>query len=147
MFSARNFISIALQTSKEFLGVNKVLEVQVRNKAKKTSSSTQYGGARKPKRRGIKCSQGKLVNPGTILVRQNRLNYHPGLHVGFGRDGSLFALQQGRVLITCEKADINWDHTWIKRFYNDRFNQNIYKKYFHVIPDPQHTRFKLVDLV
>ncbi|XP_022186891.2 50S ribosomal protein L27 [Nilaparvata lugens] len=146
MFSARSCFNSLLRAT-EFLGVNRVLDVQTRNAAKKSASSTQYGGARKPKRRGIKRQEGCHVTRGTILVRQNRLNYHPGLHVGFGKDGTLFALEHGEVRISCEKADINWDHTWIQRHYNNRFNQNIYKKYFHIIPDPQHTRFKLIDLV
>lgn len=65
--------------------------------------------------------------------------------VGFGRNGSLFALEHGKVYVTCEKIDPNWDHTWIQRNYAGRENQTIYKKFFNVISVPQHNRFKLID--
>lgn len=65
--------------------------------------------------------------------------------VGFGRNGTLFALEAGKVMVTCEKIDPNLDHTWVARAYGGRNLENIYKKYFHVIPEPQHYRFKLVE--
>ncbi|XP_075238333.1 mitochondrial ribosomal protein L27 [Lycorma delicatula] len=126
---------------------NKVINYTIRGASKKTSSSTSYGGKRRPKHRGIRVQHGKYVTPGTILAVQRRIQFHPGLHVGFGRNGNLFAIEAGKVMITCEKADLNWDHTWVQRNYNGRFNQTIYKKYLHVIPEPQHQRFKLIDMV
>jgi large subunit ribosomal protein L27 len=75
------------------------------------------------------------------------LRFHPGLNVGFGRNGTLFAYEAGRVMVTCEKVDLNWEHTWVMRHYEGRTGQTFYKKYFNVIPEPQHTRFKLIDSI
>lgn len=47
--------------------------------------------------------------------------------------------------MTCEKLDSNWEHTWIQRFYAERKGQTIYKKFFNVVPETQHNRFKLID--
>ena len=54
-------------------------------------------------------------------------------------------MTNGKVYVTCEKVDLNWDHGWVQRFFSGRSGQTIYKKYFNVIPEPQHTRFRLVD--
>ena len=67
--------------------------------------------------------------------------------VGFGRNGTLWALEAGKVAVTCEKVDLNWDHSWVQRCYNGRQGHTIYKKHFNVIPEKQHDRFKLIDLV
>lgn len=67
--------------------------------------------------------------------------------VGFGRNGTLFALEAGQVIVTCEKMDPNWNHSWIQRFYSNRRGQSIYKKYFNIIPKEQHNRFKLVESI
>lgn len=56
-------------------------------------------------------------------------------------------MEPGKVIVTCEKVDLNWEHSWIKRNYAGRENQVIYKKHFNVIPIPQHNRFKLIDKI
>jgi large subunit ribosomal protein L27 len=65
--------------------------------------------------------------------------------VGFGHNGSLYALKHGRVVVSCEKVDLNLDHPWVERFFAGREQQTIYKKYFNVIADKQPQRFRLVD--
>lgn len=65
--------------------------------------------------------------------------------VGFGKNGTLFALIPGRVVFTCEKFNPKWDHTWIQRVYAGREDQTIYKRYANVLPLEQHNRFKLID--
>lgn len=67
--------------------------------------------------------------------------------VGIGRNGTLFALEAGKVFVTCEKMDPNWDHSWVQRSYGNRKGQSMYKKYFNIIPKEQHNRFKLVDSI
>lgn len=67
--------------------------------------------------------------------------------VGIGKNGNLFALEHGQVMVSCEKIDPNWDHKFIQYNYAGREGQTIYKKVFNVIPLPQHNRFKLVDEV
>ncbi|XP_050429441.1 39S ribosomal protein L27, mitochondrial [Adelges cooleyi] len=121
---------------------------QVRNASKKSGTSTaNVGGRVRPKHRGIRYNEGHWVSAGTMLVLQRNLRFHPGLHVGFGRNGTLFALESGRVMVTCEKIDPKWDHTWIQRIYAGRQGQTIYKKFFNILPEPQHNRFKLVDAI
>lgn len=71
----------------------------------------------------------------------------PSFQVGFGKNGTLFAMVPGKVVVTCEKIDPNWEHTWVQRFYAGRESQTIYKKFFNVLPLPQHNRFKLIDAI
>lgn len=75
------------------------------------------------------------------------INHFGYSQVGFGINGTLFAMEPGKVVVTCEKFDPNWDHTWVQRMYKGREHQVIYKKYFNVIPEQQHQRFKLVDAI
>lgn len=111
-----------------------------------TSTRNRWNHGR-PKHRGWKYLDGSFVQAGTILATQRTLRFHPGLNVGFGRNGTLFACEAGRVMVTCEKVDLNWEHTWVMRNYEGRTGQTFYKKYFNVIPEPQHTRFKLIDSI
>lgn len=69
------------------------------------------------------------------------------LQVGFGKNGTLFALTPGRVVVTAETINPNWEHTWIQRIYAGREDQRIWKKHFNVIPFAQHNRFRLIDEV
>ncbi|XP_072942022.1 large ribosomal subunit protein bL27m [Epargyreus clarus] len=120
----------------------------VRHASKKTGGSTKNtNGKVRPKHRGWKVQDGHQVQAGSILATQRTTRFHPGLNVGFGRNGSLFAMEAGKVVITCEKFDPFWDHTWVQRHYAGREQQTIFKKYFNVIPEPQHQRFKLIDEV
>ncbi|XP_026748181.1 50S ribosomal protein L27 [Galleria mellonella] len=133
------------------IGANKtasVLKEFVRNASKKTGGSTKNTSCKvKPKRRGWKVQDGHFVEAGHMLATQRTTRFHPGLNVGFGRNGTLFAMEAGRVVVTCEKFDPNWEHTWVQRLYGGREQQTILKKYFNVIPEPQHQRFKLIDEV
>ena len=72
-----------------------------------------------------------------------------GFQVGIGKDGSLYALQPGKVLITCEKFQPNFDKYWTNKAYGSKKDNmnNVYKKYFHVIPKPLEPKFKLVDVI
>ncbi|KAL5234325.1 hypothetical protein ACI65C_001735 [Semiaphis heraclei] len=125
-----------------------LLRNSVRHASKKSGTSTaNVGGRVRPKHRGIRYNDGREVQAGTMLVLQRNLRFHPGLHVGFGRNGTLFALEQGTVVVSCEKMDPNWNHTWVQRFYGSRKGQTIYKKFFNIIPKPQHNRFKLVESI
>lgn len=67
---------------------------------------------------------------------------------GFGKNGNIFAIKPGKVVMSSEQAKPNWDHTWIQRLMPRRpDNVPIYKKYINVIPEQQHNRFKLVETV
>ena len=111
------------------------------------SSSRNRWNHGRPKHRGWKVKDGGFAVAGKILVLQRTLRFHPGLNVGFGRNGTLFALEAGRVMVTCEKVDLNLEHPWVVKNYEGRTGQTFYKKYYNVIPEPQHNRFKLIDKI
>ncbi|CAH2238570.1 39S ribosomal protein L27, mitochondrial [Pararge aegeria] len=120
----------------------------IRYASKKTGGSTKNTNCKvRPKHRGWKVQDGHNVTAGHILATQLTTRFLPGLNVGFGRNGTLFAIEAGKVIVTCEKFDPNWEHTWVKRIYAGREQHTIFKKYFNVIPEPQHNRFKLIDEV
>lgn len=64
---------------------------------KKGQGSTRNGRDSNPQYRGIKRYGGQVVTAGSILVRQLGTKFHPGHHVGLGRDFTLFALADGAV--------------------------------------------------
>lgn len=67
---------------------------------KKAGGSTRNGRDSKPKYLGIKRYGGQVVNAGEIIVRQRGTAFHPGMHVGLGKDHTLFALKPGKVVFS-----------------------------------------------
>lgn len=65
---------------------------------KKAGGSTRNGRDSNPKYLGVKRYGGEKVLAGNILVRQRGTRFHPGRHVGIGKDHTLFALIDGVVL-------------------------------------------------
>lgn len=65
---------------------------------KKGQGSTRNGRDSNPQYLGVKRSDGQLVHAGSILVRQRGTRIHPGPNVGKGRDDTLYALVDGRVV-------------------------------------------------
>jgi large subunit ribosomal protein L27 len=64
---------------------------------KKGVGSSRNGRDSNSQRLGVKRSDGMLVQPGTIIIRQRGTRFHAGVNVGVGRDHTLFALQDGLV--------------------------------------------------
>lgn len=64
---------------------------------KKGQGSSRNGRDSNGQRRGVKCFAGETVTAGSILVRQCGTKKVPGLHVGMGKDYTLFALVDGVV--------------------------------------------------
>ncbi|MBU1107231.1 MAG: 50S ribosomal protein L27 [Candidatus Riflebacteria bacterium] len=64
---------------------------------KKGQGSTTNGRDSQAQRLGVKKYDGEIVRAGGILVRQRGTPIHPGLHVGKGKDDTLFALSDGSV--------------------------------------------------
>ncbi|HEX6634207.1 MAG TPA: 50S ribosomal protein L27 [Usitatibacter sp.] len=64
---------------------------------KKAGGSSRNGRDSQAKRLGLKAFGGELVNAGSILVRQRGTQFHPGRHVGIGKDHTLFATATGHV--------------------------------------------------
>lgn len=67
---------------------------------KKAGGSTRNGRDSKPKYLGIKRYGGQVVGAGEIIVRQRGTKFHPGMHVGMGKDHTLFALIPGKVVFS-----------------------------------------------
>lgn len=67
---------------------------------KKAGGSSRNGRDSESKRLGVKCFGGELIPAGSIIVRQRGTRVHPGENVGMGRDHTLFAKVNGRVLFT-----------------------------------------------
>lgn len=65
---------------------------------KKAGGSTRNGRDSESKRLGVKRFGGQHVRAGHILVRQRGTRFHPGANVGCGRDHTLFAKAEGRVV-------------------------------------------------
>lgn len=65
---------------------------------KKAAGSTRNGRESESKRLGVKMYGGQAVLAGNILVRQRGTKFHPGANVGIGRDHTLFATAEGKVI-------------------------------------------------
>lgn len=65
---------------------------------KKAGGSSRNGRDSPGQRLGVKRFGGQEVLAGNILVRQRGTRFYPGRNVGLGKDHTLFALVEGRVL-------------------------------------------------
>jgi large subunit ribosomal protein L27 len=65
---------------------------------KKAGGSTRNGRDSNAKRLGVKRFGGELVTAGSIIVRQRGTHFHAGSNVGCGKDHTLFATAEGKVL-------------------------------------------------
>ncbi len=65
---------------------------------KKGGGSSRNGRDSESKRLGVKRYGGQTVLAGNILVRQRGTKFYPGSGVGIGRDHTLFALVDGKVV-------------------------------------------------
>lgn len=71
---------------------------------KKAGGSSRNGRDTEGRRLGLKKSGGQAVIAGNILVRQRGTKVKPGINVGMGRDHTLFALVDGK-LVFSRKAE------------------------------------------
>ncbi len=65
---------------------------------KKAGGSSRNGRDSESKRLGVKKFGGQEVIGGNIIIRQRGTRVYPGRNVGMGKDHTLFALGQGRVV-------------------------------------------------
>ena len=65
---------------------------------KKAGGSTRNGRDSNAKRLGVKKYGGESVLAGNILVRQRGTHFHAGENVGLGKDHTLFATADGKVV-------------------------------------------------
>src|SRR5690606_21565943 len=65
---------------------------------KKGAGSSKNGRESHSKRLGVKIFGGQRANAGNIIVRQRGTQHHPDVNVGMGKDHTLFALIDGKVV-------------------------------------------------
>ncbi len=65
---------------------------------KKAGGSTRNGRDSNAKYLGVKCFGGQIIKAGSIIVRQRGTKFHAGTNVGLGRDHTLFAKADGKVV-------------------------------------------------
>jgi len=71
---------------------------------KKAGGSSRNGRDSESKRLGIKRFGGEVVPAGSIIIRQRGTRVHPGTNVGLGRDHTLFAKIDGRIVFGVKGA-------------------------------------------
>ena len=64
---------------------------------KKGGGTSRNGRDSAGKRLGVKAFAGETVTAGAIIVRQRGTKFRPGLHVGIGRDHTIYSLVDGLV--------------------------------------------------
>ena len=72
---------------------------------KKAGGSSRNGRDSKSKRLGIKRYGGQVVSAGSILVRQRGTPFNAGENVGVGRDHTLFATADDKVVFSVRGAE------------------------------------------
>ena len=65
---------------------------------KKAGGSTRNGRDSESKRLGVKIFGGQAIQAGAIIVRQRGTKFHAGSNVGIGKDHTLFAKADGKVV-------------------------------------------------
>lgn len=65
---------------------------------KKAGGSSRNGRDSESKRLGVKRFGGQDVLAGNIVIRQRGTRFHAGVNVGMGKDHTLFAKVNGKVL-------------------------------------------------
>ena len=65
---------------------------------KKGVGSSRNGRESHSKRLGVKLYGGQAAIAGNIIIRQRGTKFHPGIGVGLGKDHTIFALVDGKVL-------------------------------------------------
>ena len=74
---------------------------------KKGQGTSKNGRDSHSQRLGIKKFGGEAVVAGNIIMRQRGTRFHPGKNVGIGRDHTLYALKNGKVLFDKSHRKIN----------------------------------------
>ena len=65
---------------------------------KKAGGSSRNGRDSAGRRLGVKKAGGQDVVPGNIILRQRGTQWHPGDNVGMGKDHTLFAMAEGKLV-------------------------------------------------
>lgn len=85
---------------------------------------TKAGGSSKnnrdsqPKYLGVKRSDGSVVHPGSIIVRQRGTKVRPGVNVRIGRDHTIYALASGLVRFSHQRRALFNGARAVRNFVN-----------------------------
>ena len=71
---------------------------------KKAGGSSRNGRDSAGRRLGVKKFGGQVVISGNIIVRQRGTKFHPGTNVGIGKDHTIFATKNGKVVFKKTRA-------------------------------------------
>ena len=71
---------------------------------KKAGGSSRNGRDSAGRRLGVKKFGGQEVISGNIIVRQRGTKFHPGTNVGIGKDHTIFATKDGKVIFKKTRA-------------------------------------------
>ena len=74
---------------------------------KKGQGSVKNGRDSRSKRLGVKKFGSQAVIAGNIIIRQRGTRWSAGTNVGMGKDHTLFALSDGRVLFDKDGTRVN----------------------------------------
>ncbi|MGQ0577461.1 MAG: 50S ribosomal protein L27 [Betaproteobacteria bacterium] len=72
---------------------------------KKAGGSSRNGRDSQSKRLGVKRYGGEAIPAGSIIVRQRGTQVHAGQNVGMGKDHTLFAKIDGKVIFAVKGPD------------------------------------------
>jgi large subunit ribosomal protein L27 len=84
---------------------------------KKGVGSSKNGRESESKRLGIKLFGGEYAKAGNIIIRQRGTTHHPGENTGMGKDHTIYALIDGKVIF--RKTKNNRSYISIKSPAND----------------------------
>ncbi len=70
---------------------------------KKGLGSSRNGRDSNPQMLGVKMFDGQDVSAGMILVRQRGTRFRPGPGTGLGKDDTIFAMRDGKVVVPHER--------------------------------------------
>jgi large subunit ribosomal protein L27 len=91
---------------------------------KKGAGSSTNGRESHSKRLGVKIYGGQIAKAGNIIIRQRGTVHRPGNNVGMGKDHTLFALVDGKVVF---KRKVSINHT----FSLNQLNSIIFLSLYH----------------
>ncbi|XP_066474392.1 large ribosomal subunit protein bL27m [Tiliqua scincoides] len=121
----------------------------VRFASKKSGGSSKNLGGKSPgKRYGFKKLDGVFVHAGNILATQRVIRWHPGAHVGMGRNKWLYALEDGIVRYTKE-VYVPPPRSKESREVICQLPKGavLYKTFINVVPTGEVGSFKLINML
>uniref|UniRef100_A0A5F8GQD7 Large ribosomal subunit protein bL27m n=2 Tax=Monodelphis domestica TaxID=13616 RepID=A0A5F8GQD7_MONDO len=126
-----------------------VMAATVRYASKKTGGSSKNLGGKSPgKHYGIKKLEGQYVHAGNIIGTQRQYRWHPGAHVGLGKNKCLYALEEGIVRYTKDVYVPNPSSPeGVDLVTQLPKGAVLYKTFVHVVPAKPVGTFKLVAML